>query len=126
MGFFSNESLDGRESVEPRPHRRKPPTLAERPHLGDETWRIFFEGYELGHSNDGVARDDVDQDAARAQASVTRLVDAYREIGHYLADLDPLDRRDTEHCPAGRRLIWQWIGRCRGILSSHCCLHAAV
>src|SRR3954447_759682 len=56
----------------------------------DETWRIFFEGYELGHSNDGVARDDVDQDAARAQASVTRLVDAYREIGHYLADLDPL------------------------------------
>src|SRR3954452_5843928 len=56
----------------------------------DETWRIFFEGYELGHSNDGVARDDVDQDAARAQASVTRLVDGYREIGHYLADLDPL------------------------------------
>src|SRR3954447_3729476 len=56
----------------------------------DETWRVFFEGYELGHSGDGVARADVDHDAARAQASVTRLVDAYREIGHYLADLDPL------------------------------------
>ena len=56
----------------------------------DETWRIFFEGYELGHSGDGVARADVDHDAARAQAAVTRLVDAYREIGHYLADLDPL------------------------------------
>src|SRR4051812_23605111 len=56
----------------------------------DETWRIFFEGYELGHSGDGVARSDVDLDAARAQAAVTRLVDAYREIGHYLADLDPL------------------------------------
>src|SRR6478672_2656268 len=56
----------------------------------DETWRIFFEGYELGHSGDGVVRADVEHDAARAQAAVTRLVDAYREIGHYLADLDPL------------------------------------
>src|SRR5437763_15941100 len=56
----------------------------------DESWRLFFEGYELGQSGDGMARDDVDHDAARAQASVTRLIDAYREIGHYLADLDPL------------------------------------
>ena len=56
----------------------------------DETWRIFFEGYELGQSGDGRPRADVDHDAARAQAAVTRLIDAYREIGHYLADLDPL------------------------------------
>src|SRR3954466_6036509 len=56
----------------------------------DETWRIFFEGYELGQGGDGVPRADVDQDAARAQAEVTRVADAYREIGHYLADLDPL------------------------------------
>jgi 2-oxoglutarate dehydrogenase E1 component len=56
----------------------------------DESWRIFFEGYELGQGSDGVPRTDVDQDAARLQAAVTRLIDAYREIGHYLADLDPL------------------------------------
>src|SRR3954471_12836198 len=56
----------------------------------DESWRLFFEGYELGQSGDGMARADVDLDAARAQAAVTRLIDAYREIGHYLADLDPL------------------------------------
>ena len=31
----------------------------------DETWRIFFEGYELGHGGDGQPRSDVDQDAAR-------------------------------------------------------------
>src|SRR4051812_21927356 len=37
----------------------------------DESWRIFFEGYELGHSGDGVAGTDVDHDAARAQAAVT-------------------------------------------------------
>src|SRR5213079_2874194 len=31
-----------------------------------------------------------DRDVNQAQAGVTRLIDAYREIGHYLADLDPL------------------------------------
>ncbi|MDR3635406.1 MAG: 2-oxoglutarate dehydrogenase E1 component [Isosphaeraceae bacterium] len=56
----------------------------------DDTWRIFFEGYELGQSDSAPACRDVDYDAARMQASVTRLIDAYREIGHYLADLDPL------------------------------------
>ena len=64
----------------------------------DESWRIFFEGFELGQAGDGRARTDLDQDGARAQAAVTRLIDAYREIGHYLADLDPLKlnpRRDT-------------------------------
>ncbi|HMB07520.1 MAG TPA: multifunctional oxoglutarate decarboxylase/oxoglutarate dehydrogenase thiamine pyrophosphate-binding subunit/dihydrolipoyllysine-residue succinyltransferase subunit, partial [Isosphaeraceae bacterium] len=64
----------------------------------DDTWRIFFEGFELGQSGDGRPGTDVDHDAARAQAAVTRLIDAYREIGHYLADLDPLKlnpRRDS-------------------------------
>lgn len=60
------------------------------PNSVDESWRMFFEGYELGQS--GGSRDgvDVDPDAARAQAGVTRLIDAYREVGHYLSDLDPL------------------------------------
>jgi 2-oxoglutarate dehydrogenase E1 component len=56
----------------------------------DASWRIFFEGYELGHEPRGTTRDHLDLDAARAQAAVTRLIDAYREFGHYLADLDPL------------------------------------
>jgi 2-oxoglutarate dehydrogenase E1 component len=56
----------------------------------DDTWRMFFEGFELGQSGDGRPHTDVDHNAARAQAAVTRLIDAYREIGHYLADLDPL------------------------------------
>lgn len=58
----------------------------------DETWRIFFEGFELGRSGgpgQSTVSEDV-QEVARAQAGVTRLVDGYREIGHYLADLDPL------------------------------------
>ena len=62
------------------------------PRSVDESWRNFFEGYELALSSDRSP--DVAPspgfDAARAQAGVTRLVSAYREIGHYLADLDPL------------------------------------
>jgi 2-oxoglutarate dehydrogenase E1 component len=58
----------------------------------DESWRSFFEGYELGQAGGRGAAGDgsVDLDAARAQAAVTRLIDAYREMGHFLADLDPL------------------------------------
>jgi 2-oxoglutarate dehydrogenase E1 component len=57
----------------------------------EESWRIFFEGFELGFQHDGRSvRTEVDLDAAKAQAGVIRLIDAYREVGHYLADLDPL------------------------------------
>jgi 2-oxoglutarate dehydrogenase E1 component len=62
------------------------------------SWRIFFEGYDLGRDPRGSAGASVDLDAARAQAAVTALIDAYREYGHYLADLDPLKlnpRRET-------------------------------
>ncbi len=64
----------------------------------DASWRIFFEGFELGREPRGTSADLVDLDAARAQAAVTRLIDAHREFGHYLADLDPLrlnPRRQT-------------------------------
>ena len=58
----------------------------------EASWRNFFEGYELGQSyKDVTAIDDAGpaplQEAVKA---VTRLVDAYREMGHHLADLDPL------------------------------------
>ena len=82
----------------------------------DASWRHFFEGFELGRVDGsppgaeppGAARPPassaasaVDAEAlenAQAQAAVTRLVDAYREVGHYRADLDPLrlaGRKDT-------------------------------
>src|SRR5689334_16359047 len=64
----------------------------------DGSWRLFFEGYDLGRDPRGRAGEEVDLDAAQAQAAVTALVNAYREFGHYLADLDPLKlnpRRQT-------------------------------
>src|SRR5579883_3292589 len=56
----------------------------------ERSWQTFFEGYDLGRETSDAPGGAVDLDAARAQAAVTRLIDAYREYGHYLADLDPL------------------------------------
>ena len=79
-------------------HRR----WLEDPASLDESWRNFFEGFELGQSQQGPpgipVGVDPESDGGRAQSGVTRLLDAYREIGHYLADLDPLQMvpvRDT-------------------------------
>jgi 2-oxoglutarate dehydrogenase E1 component len=58
----------------------------------DERWRLFFEGFELGCSRDGVA-----PGAACAELGVFRLIQAYRELGHFLANLDPLGERRTSH-----------------------------
>jgi len=60
------------------------------PEAVDKSWRNFFEGYELGQSHWAVSVSDNQAPAQEAIKAVTRLVDAYREMGHYLADLDPL------------------------------------
>src|SRR5437773_695032 len=51
----------------------------------DQDWQFFFEGFELGAGRPGPATE------ARCQTGLVRLVDAYRELGHFLADLDPLN-----------------------------------
>src|SRR5260370_709512 len=55
----------------------------------DPSWRYFFEGFELG-----AARPAVD---GSLQTGVVRLIYAYREIGHFLAHLDPLSEPRTTH-----------------------------
>ncbi|HXG09077.1 MAG TPA: 2-oxoglutarate dehydrogenase E1 component [Gemmataceae bacterium] len=62
------------------------------PDAVDESWRHFFEGFELGAARTAVPSLD-----ARAQTGVVRLIDAYREIGHFLAHLDPLSPRRESH-----------------------------
>jgi 2-oxoglutarate dehydrogenase E1 component len=51
----------------------------------DEKWRIFFEGFELGES--GGAR------LAKSQglSGVVQLISTYRDLGHLIAHLDPLN-----------------------------------
>jgi 2-oxoglutarate dehydrogenase E1 component len=60
------------------------------PKAVDESWSSFFEGYDLGRSPAESAREAAEMRAARDQSAVTRLIDAYREFGHYLASIDPL------------------------------------
>lgn len=72
------------------------------PNSVDESWRHFFEGYDLGAeslSPEAARYGDASPPAQQAVKAVTRLVDAYREMGHNLADLDPLKlspRRQTD------------------------------
>ncbi len=60
-----------------------------------ESWRNFFEGYELGVETGGVSPD-AGRSAAADAMRVERMVDAYRSTGHYLADLDPLGMAPRE------------------------------
>ncbi len=56
----------------------------------DASWRNFFDGYELGRESSSTGAASPGSDAALGQSAVTRLIDAYREFGHFVADLDPL------------------------------------
>jgi 2-oxoglutarate dehydrogenase E1 component len=57
----------------------------------DPSWRNFFEGFELGLARPAPAAGSTDQTA------VVRLILAYRDLGHFLAHLDPLSDPRTSH-----------------------------
>ena len=60
------------------------------PQSVDASWQAFFEGYSLGSEAVPANAEGGGDGLSVSQAGVTRLIDAYREIGHYLANLDPL------------------------------------
>jgi 2-oxoglutarate dehydrogenase E1 component len=55
------------------------------PSLVDASWRAFFEGFELGACFDGAVA------APPSASGIIRLIDAYRDFGHFVAHLDPLN-----------------------------------
>jgi 2-oxoglutarate dehydrogenase E1 component len=59
----------------------------------DESWRYFFEGFELGQQirPAGSSAD------AKLQTGMVRLIYTYRDIGHFLAHLDPLNEPRASH-----------------------------
>src|SRR5438309_3711865 len=64
----------------------------EDPASVDESWRFFFEGFELGASRlAGPALD------ARRQTGIVLLINAYRDLGHFVAHLDPLGEPRRTH-----------------------------
>jgi 2-oxoglutarate dehydrogenase E1 component len=58
----------------------------------DESWRWFFEGFDLGAARAGPAPAE-----GCEQTGIIRLIDAYRDLGHFLARLDPLSEPKTTH-----------------------------
>src|SRR5579885_3151958 len=62
------------------------------PQSVDPSWRYFFEGFELGGAHAGLPAAD-----AHCQTGIVRLIDAYRDLGHFLAHLDPLSDQRSSH-----------------------------
>jgi 2-oxoglutarate dehydrogenase E1 component len=63
------------------------------PNAVEEPWRAFFEGFELGQARVPA----VGAVETGAQFGIIRLIDAYRELGHLLARLDPLNEPRPSH-----------------------------
>jgi 2-oxoglutarate dehydrogenase E1 component len=62
------------------------------PQSVDASWRCFFEGFELG-----TARPQAPAVVANTQVGIVRLIMAYRDLGHFLAHLDPLGERRASY-----------------------------
>jgi 2-oxoglutarate dehydrogenase E1 component len=69
-------------------------------------WQIFFDGVEAASSGDGAAfapptpgiRVLADgEEAPEPVAGIYDLIHSYRELGHLIAEIDPLGNNDTEH-----------------------------
>src|SRR5258708_10359293 len=58
------------------------------PQTVDESWQRFFEGFELGQARPVPAAGS--PHVCRTQTDIVRLIFAYRNLGHFLAHLDPL------------------------------------
>ncbi len=63
------------------------------PNSVDKSWRTFFQGFELG-AGKMPARADAD---CHDQVGIFRLIHAYRDLGHFIAHLDPLSDPKTTH-----------------------------
>jgi 2-oxoglutarate dehydrogenase E1 component len=58
-----------------------------------ESWRWFFDGFELGYTQ--LPPTAATSGATSSQTSIVALIDAYRGLGHLLANLDPLSTAPT-------------------------------
>src|SRR5262245_3600680 len=56
----------------------------------DDSWRVFFEGFELGSAQKPMAAE------SQRHFGIVDLIDAYRGQGHLLASLDPLHQTQQQ------------------------------
>jgi len=69
-----------------RQWQRDPASLSDQ-------WRLFFTGFDLAYSPTG----EVASERAADQSKVASLIFAYRNLGHLIADLDPLGANLETH-----------------------------
>ncbi len=69
----------------------------ENPDQLEKDWQFFFSGFELGMSGAPAAEGTCDVSMVRKQSKVEALIYRYRDIGHFLACLDPLAACPTDH-----------------------------
>jgi 2-oxoglutarate dehydrogenase E1 component len=62
----------------------------------DPQWALFFAGFEAARGN-GAHAVAVAPSAAERSIGVFDLIHSYRELGHLIADLDPLGHNQTTH-----------------------------
>ena len=74
------------------------------PRSVDEQWRAFFAGFEFGHDKTTAAATTVGGEPPPANAEAVNgaiglfdLVHSYRELGHFVAHLDPLGHDRPNH-----------------------------
>jgi 2-oxoglutarate dehydrogenase E1 component len=60
-------------------------------------WQFFFEGFEIAGAMERETADVCDEDHVLRQSRVDALINRYRDIGHFLACLDPLTACPTDH-----------------------------
>lgn len=69
----------------------------EDPKNLEETWRYFFDGFSLnGLQNQATSREAHLKDF-EFEDKVMELIQAYRDLGYLIADVDPLDRGKKNH-----------------------------
>jgi 2-oxoglutarate dehydrogenase E1 component len=67
-------------------------SYARDPGSVGKDWARFFAGFQLGSNGDGPALP-----KAEAAIGVFDLIHSYRELGHLIANLDPLGHNQTDH-----------------------------
>lgn len=66
----------------------------ENPNGLEETWKIFFEGFEYGFQNTPeVQEGGIDPVSIEKEFNVFRLIQSYRSRGHLIADTNPIRAR---------------------------------
>ena len=67
------------------------------PEAVSRDWQFFFEGFEIAGAMEQETPDVCDEDHVLRQSRVDALINRYRDIGHFLACLDPLTACPTDH-----------------------------